>query len=254
MSSVTTLISRIRRRLEDPNSLHWPDTEVVGAINEAKNDLFDYIFLRNKDCLEATAVEYTWAADVMSVDLDAIVSDSIGTYEILLITTTPTTEATGTNNRPVPLFRSNFEELYRRTAHWPIHYDAIVDEDGNAEAWSGGRPTRETSTKWAQQGYTLYLDPVPRSAMKLRLDVVQRFREYQEDKSDASVDVFPGKERAFKRWERLLEYMAVSILKGRSDEQQDPALMQMQSKMSLLNAWLDTRSIGGTPRVVAYGV
>lgn len=254
MSSVTTLISRIRRRLEDPNSLHWPDTEVVGAINEAKNDLFDYIFLRNKDCLEATAVEYTWDADAMSVGLDAIVPDGIGTYEILLITTTPTTEETTVSNRPVPLFRVNFEELYRRTSNWPLHYDAIVDEDGNAEVWSGGRATRGTGTKWAQQGYTLFLDPIPRNAVKLRFDVVQRFREYQEDKSDASVDVFPGKERSFKRWERLLEYMVVSILKGRSDEAQDPALMQMQSKMALLNAWLDTRSIGGTPRVVAYGV
>ena len=57
----------------------------------------------------------------------------------------------------------------------------------------------------------------------------------------------------FARWERLLEYMVVAVLKGRSDEVQDPALIQMQQKMQLLNAWLDTRSITGTPRVVNRG-
>lgn len=253
MATVTTMISRIRRRLEDPNSLHWPDTEVVGAINEAKNDFFDRIFLRNRDCLVTASYEYSWPSNQMSTSLDDIVPDQIGSYEVLLITTTPTTETTGVNNRPIPLFRVNFEELYRTSSEWPIHYDAIVDEAGNAEVWSGGRSLRETATKWAQQGFTLYLDPIPRSAIKLRLDTIQRFKEFQENKSDASLEVFPSDERMFRRWERLLEYMSVVILKGRSDEQQDPAMMQMMQKMQLLDSWLDTRSITGTPRVTNSG-
>ena len=47
MATVSTVISRVRRRLEDPNALHWPDTEVIGAINEARQDLYDHIFNRN---------------------------------------------------------------------------------------------------------------------------------------------------------------------------------------------------------------
>ena len=53
----------------------------------------------------------------------------------------------------------------------------------------------------------------------------------------------------FRRWERLLEYFTVAILKGRSDEASDPVFMQMQSKMSLLNGWLDTRSRAGVLRI-----
>ena len=253
MSTLTTLISRVRRRIEDPQSLHWSDAEVIGSVNEAKQDLFDHIYLRNRDCLVTSQHDYTWPANSMSESLESVVLKSIGTYEVLLISTTPTSESVGVNNRPVPLHRVNFEELYRRSYESPIFYDALVDEAGNAEVWGGGSPSREATMRWAQQGYRLYLDPIPRRDTQIRLEVIERFREFKEDGTESSLEVFPSLERPFARWERLLEYMVVAVLKGRSDEVQDPALIQMQQKMQLLNAWLDTRSITGTPRVVNRG-
>ena len=250
MSTVTDFITRVRRRLEDPNSLHWPDTEIIGAINEAKNDLFDHIYLRNRDCLEAIQTEYSWPSNEMSVSLETIAPAlDVGSYEVLLVSTTPTTESTTVDNRPVPMRRVNFEELYRRNISDPIFYDSLIDESGNAETWQGGRPSRESSMTWAQQGFTMYVDPIPRRAVKLRLEILLRFKEFDEAGNENAMQVLPGTEVIFRRWERLLEYFTVAILKGRSDEASDPVFMQMQSKMSLLNGWLDTRSRAGVLRI-----
>ena len=165
------------------------------------------------------------------------------------MSTTPTTESTTVDNRPVPMRRVNFEELYRRNISDPIFYDSLIDESGNAETWQGGRPSRESSMTWAQQGFTMYVDPIPRRAVKLRLEILLRFKEFDEAGNENAMEVMPGAEVIFRRWERLLEYFAVAILKGRSDEASDPVFMQMQSKMSLLNGWLDTRSRAGVLRI-----
>lgn len=251
MATVETLITRIRRRLEDPNGLHWPDTEIIGSINESKQDLFDYIFNRNRDVFDLEAVEFEWPADKMSLSLASIIPKTLGSYDIILITMTPRTDATSVNNLPTPLSRVNYEELYRHSTSTPLFYDAFQDEAGNIESWSGGVPVLRTMVRWAQQGHTMHLDPVPRTKMKLRFQVVNRWRQFDEGGSDkTTTDVFPGGEVYFGRWERLVEYMATVVLKGRSEENEQPLILQLRSKFSLLDAWLDAKSGGGTPRVV----
>lgn len=248
MSTVSSMITRIRRRLEDPTALHWPDTEVIGAVNESKSDLYQYIFNRNRDVFDTSVVEYTWPADTISVHATTI-NPAMDSHDILLITTTPTTESTTVNNLPFPLRRMNFEELYRHSATAPQFYDALQDELGNAESWAGGGRPPESSLRWAMQGMRVYLDPIPRSELKLRFDVISQFKEFNENGTDNSLEVFPGTESVFKRWERVIEYGATLILKGRSDENEDPLMLQLGEKRQLLNAWLDNRSVS-TPRVV----
>lgn len=249
MATVSTVISRIRRRLEDPSALHWPDTEVIGSINEAKQDLYDHIFNRNRDVFNAWQRDYLWPSDTMSMPMEAVVPGvSVGGYDVILTSVTPTTDDVTRNNRPIPIARVNFEELYRHTAGTSPFYD-----DALAGNWDGGAPVRYTNLRWTQQGDSMYLDPIPSIETKMRFQIINRFREFNEDGTENALGLFSGDEALFRRWERLIEYMATIILKGRSDESEDPLLMQMQAKITLLNAWLDARSQGGTPRIVVDG-
>ena len=84
-TTVTTLMARIRRKLEDVQGIHWSDAEVIAAINESKNDLYDLISLRNRDVLPTVTEEYVWSADKMSEHMSVIFNNyEIGTFDILL--------------------------------------------------------------------------------------------------------------------------------------------------------------------------
>ena len=267
MPSVTTVISRIRRRLEDADGLHWPDTEVIGAINEAKNDLYDYVFTRNRDVFDTVSVNYTWKADKMNVPLQDIYgSEDLGTYDIILVSSTPTTDGVSESNRPVPLRRINFEELYRHGSASSVFYDdyqylgytysggSWIPGSYADGRWSGGGGGAINSFyRWAQQGFTVYVDPIPKVDVQLRFEIIKRFKEFDEAGTQNSSDLFPNDEAQFTRWARIVEYSAALVLKGRSDEREDPLLGQLQSKYMLLNAWLDSKSNTGTPRVVING-
>ena len=247
-------MTRIRRRVEDTQGIHWSDAEVIAAINEAKNDLYDMISLRNRDVIPTFTKEYEWAADTMSVDLSAIFPAlDIGTYDILLVSALPINESADADNTPVPLFRKNFEELYRRGRGFSLFYGDFIDEAGNPETWEGGSTLRYHNVFFCIQGTKVFLDPIPRNAIRLRLEIVKRFKEYEEDGSENTLEVFYGDERCFQRYVRIIEYMATLVLKGRSDEQTDPVLLQLNQKLTLLNSWLDQQSTTGTPRVVMDG-
>jgi hypothetical protein len=255
VSTVTTLVTRIRRRLDDASGVHWPDTEVIGAVNEAKQDLYDYVFTRNRDSLEAESFDYTWPADTMSKGLSGVLPRPPGTYDIILVSVTPSTDSVSKDNKPTPMRRINFEELYRHGAATSLFYDDYQSVDSTGAtvsgSWSGGGDSsRRSSHRWAQQGFTMYVDPIPSSAIQIRFSLLPRFMEYAEDGTTSHYEVFPGIEAVFKRWERIIEYSAALILKGRSDETADPLVMQLQSKFGLLNSWLDGRSSNGTARVV----
>tara|TARA_R110000824_G_C15143664_1_gene670250 strand:- start:174 stop:929 length:756 start_codon:yes stop_codon:yes gene_type:complete len=250
MPSVTTVISRIRRRLEDADGLHWPDTEVIGAINEAKNDLYDYVFTRNRDVFDTVSVNFTWTADKMSSPLQDIYgSEDLGTYDIILVSSTPTTDGISESNRPVPLKRINFEELYRHGSA----YSGFYEDYANARWAGGGGGSARSYHRWAQQGFTVYIDPIPKVEVQLRFEIIKRFKEFDEAGTQNSSDLFPNDEAQFTRWARIIEYSAALVLKGRSDENEDPLLGQLQSKYMLLNAWLDSKSNTGTARVVING-
>jgi len=250
MSTVTELISRIRLRLEDTSGFHWSDVEILHAINEAKRDLFDHIYARNRDVFDIETTEYTWPIDQMKAKLSEVFS-SPGEFEILLISTTSTTATTSADNQPYPVRRISFEELYRYSTGSTRFYGDYFDDSGSSVSWTGGgKLSRATELRWAQQGTSIYLDPIPRVQVKLRFDTIKHFGEFKTDGTENSMEVFPGEESYFKRWERVVEYSASIILKGRSDEPQDPLLMQFQAKLTLLNTWLDSKSQSGTPRVV----
>ena len=257
MSTLDTLITRISRRLEDTQQMHWPKSEVIGAINEAKNDLYDFIYTRNRDVFDTKEVRYTWTADTIQVALSTVVNDeTVGTYDIILMSVTPTTDVISKDNKPIPIARVNFEELYRHDIGPSLFYDdyQYVNVTGSTVAgtWSGGGAVRSTH-RWAQQGFTLYMDPVPAVDVQLYLQIIKRFREFDEAATELNVQVFPDDEVYFRRCERIVEYMSCMTLKGRSDEQQENVAMQLGTKMRLLESWLDAKSQGGYPRVRVDG-
>ena len=268
-TTVTTLMARIRRKLEDVQGIHWSDAEVIAAINESKNDLYDLISLRNRDVLPTVTRQYAWSPDKICEDMSVIFNDyDVGTYDILLVSLLPdsgSSTASGSVYRdvattastsyipPVPIFKKNFEELYRKGTGYSRFYGDFVDEAGNPETWSGGSPTRYTSLFYAIQGSKLFLDPIPNSQVTLQFEVVRRFFEFDEAGNNNDFLVFPNDEKTFQRYTRIIEYMSVLILKGRSDEATDPVLLQLNQKMTLLNSWLDQQSAAGTSRVVVDG-
>ncbi len=255
MSTLSTLITRISRRLEDTQQMHWPQAEVIGAINEAKNDLYDYIFSRNRDVLDTLELTYTWPADVLRAPLSTVApNNTVGTYDILLMSVTSSVDTVDKDNKPIPMSRVNFEELYRHGRGPSLFYDdyQYVDNSGATVSgqWSGGSgSSTRTAYRWAQQGHTIYLDPVPSVDVQLYLQIVRRFFEFDEAGTELNNEVFPDDEILFRRWERIIEYMACLSLKGRSDEQQESIAVQLGNKMSLLESWLDAKSQAGTVRV-----
>jgi len=253
-TTVSTMMTRVRRRIEDVQGIHWSDAEVIAAINESKNDLYDMISLRNRDVLPTISTEYVWSANTMSVDLGAIFpAYEVGTFDVLLVSVLPNNSQISADNPPIPLYRKNFEELYRHGRGFSRFYGDFVDEQGNSDMWSGGSTIRYSNVCFAIQGSKMFLDPVPRNDIRLRIQIVRRFREYAEDGTDKTLPVFPDEERIFQRYQRIIEYMSALVLKGRSDEQSDPVLLQLNQKMTLLNSWLDQQSTHGTPRVVVDG-
>jgi hypothetical protein len=253
-TTVTTLMARIRRKLEDVQGIHWSDAEVIAAINESKNDLYDLISLRNRDVLPTVTEEYVWSADKMSEHMSVIFNNyEIGTFDILLVSVLPKNENSTADNTPIPLFKKNFEELYRKGSGFSRFYGDFVNEAGNPESWSGGTVTKFSNLFYATQGPKLFIDPVPRSEIRLQFEIVRRFSEFDEAGNNNHFLVFPNEEKPFQRYTRIIEYMSVLILKGRSDESADPVLLQLNQKLTLLNSWLDQQSATGTPTVVVDG-
>lgn len=251
---VSTLVSRIQRRLEDTKGLHWPTTEIIAAINEARTDFYDYVYARNRDVLNSSQYEYDWPANILSVSLPSMTGLVNGTFDVLLISVTPTTDTTSSTNLPVPIRRVPFEELYRHGTNRDLFYANYYDNAGSPTSWSNRTQSYEATLRWAKQGQMIYLDPVPLTAIQLRIEVLKRFADFDEDLilSGAS-QVFSLDDAQFERWVRIIEYSATLILKGRSDEREDPVLMQMQTKRLLLDSWLDSQSNTGTPRISSNG-
>ena len=253
-TTVSTMMTRVRRRIEDTQGVHWSDAEVIAAINEAKNDLYDMISLRNRDVIPTHTQEFVYPANTMDVELSSIFPAlDVGTFDVLLVSALALNSASDPDNPPVPLYRKNFEELYRRGRGYSLFYGDFIDEAGNPETWDGGSTIRYHNVCFCIQGDKLFLDPIPRNNTRLRIEIVRRFKEYAEDGSEKTLSLFPDKERIFQRYTRIIEYMSTLILKGRSDEATDPVLLQLNQKMQLLNSWLDQQSTTGTPRVVVDG-
>ena len=223
-TTVTTLMSRIRRRIEDSQGVHWSDAEVIGAINEG-------------------------ASDRMNYSLSEIIPEfPTGSYDILLVSAAPQVASVTADNRPIPLFKQNFEELYRRGRGYSLFYG-----DNITEGWGGASDVQYFSAKYATQGDKMFLDPIPRSDIQLRFEIIRRFREFDEGGLENTQPVFSNEEKIFDRYTRVIEYAAAIILKGRSDEENDPNIMQVNHKFSLMNSWLDQQSGSTTPRVVING-
>tara|TARA_Y100001938_G_scaffold149769_1_gene237864 strand:+ start:156 stop:959 length:804 start_codon:yes stop_codon:yes gene_type:complete len=262
--TLSTMRERVRRRLEDTSSLnpHWPDNELDDYINEAIRDLWDEIYTRNRYVLPVqTLSDYTWSADQVSADLTSLVGQK--EFDVFLISqyldSDNTFDSSNPTNYPVPLTRTNYEELYRHSIYSSRFYDDFQfsnskDVDGNAIYQSGvyRSSTNRGLFRWAihsnDAGNTinLLISPVPSNAIRLKIQIMKPF-DVVEVNSDKILD------NEFNRFVDLVEYGAVLKAKGRSDENTDPVAQTYFRRLNYLQQWLEARSRTGYARVVTDG-
>ena len=258
--SLSTMRTRVRRRLEDTSSLnpHWPDQEINDYVNESIRDLWDEIYTRNRFVLPvATLSDYTWPADQVSADLTSLVGQK--EFDVLLVSqyvdSDNTFDAANPTNYPVPLTRCNYEELYRQTAYSSRFYDDVQFSTDNGATYQSGVFRSSISRglfRWALQSndtgdaINLLMSPVPSNALRLRIQVMKPFPAVVAD-ADIILD------NEFDRFVDLIEYNTVLKAKGRSDENTDPVVQAYLRRLSYLHQWLEARSRTGYARVVTDG-
>ena len=259
--TLSAMRTRVRRRLEDTSSLnpHWPDAEIDDYINESIRDLWDEIYTNNRHVLPVTTLpDYTWEADVVSVDLTDLVGQR--EFDVFLISqymdSNNTFDSANPTNYPVPLTRSNYEELYRHGTGTSRFYDDFQFSNDGGATYSAGVFRSSISRglfRWAMQsdgaafgGVNLFMSPVPGAAVRLRIQVMKPFTSVLIDS-----DVILSNE--FDRFVDLIEYNTVIKAKGRSDESMDPVVQTYLRRIEYLHQWLQSRSRTGYARVVTDG-
>lgn len=262
--NLSTMRTRVRRRLEDTSSLnpHWPDQELNDYINESIRDLWDEIYTRNRFVLPVTTLpDYTWSANQVSASLTDLVGQR--EFDVFLISqyldSGNTFDSSNPTNYPVPLTRCNYEELYRHSVYSSRFYDDFQfsnskDGDGNPIYQAGvyRSSVNRGLFRWALQSndggdkVELLMSPVPSSAIRLRVQIMKPFEGVVAD-SDIILD------NEFDRFVDLVEYNTVLKAKGRSDENTDPVVQMYLRRLSYLHQWLESRSRTGYARVVTDG-
>lgn len=262
MASLTLLEmrKRVRRRLEDTRTLnpHWSSDELDSYINEAIRDLWDEIYVRNRYVLPVTTLsDYIWEADQISADLTGLVGKK--EFDVFLISqyldSDNTFDSSNPTNYPVPLTRTNYEELYRHNIYSSRFYDDFqYSNDGGTNYQSGvyRSSTNRGLFRWAIHSddggnrVSLCLSPVPSNKLRLKIQVMKPF-----DAVSSPQDKILDNE--FNPFTDLVEYGAVIKAKGRSDESTDPLTNTFFRRLSHLHQWLESRSRTGYARVVTDG-
>lgn len=258
--TLSTMRTRVRRRLEDTSSLnpHWPDAELDDYINESIRDLWDEIYTRNRYVLPVTTIQdYTWDADQTSADLTTIVGQK--EFDVFLISqyldSGNTFDSSNPTNYPVPLTRCNYEELYRHSIYSSRFYDDFQFSNDGGQTYQSGVYRSSVNRglfRWALQSndigdsIQLLISPVPSSAIRLRIQVMKPFPGVSDD-TDIILD------NEFDRFVDLVEYNTVLKAKGRSDENTDPVVQMYLRRLAYLHQWLEARSRTGYARVVTDG-
>jgi len=255
MTTLANLRVKVSRRLEDTANAHWSTAELDDFINEVRMDLWQMVRRINPSILPLTTYTFTWAADTISNRAAASDTD----FDIYLVSMTENTQAVSSTNLPVPLPRIPYEEVNRGSvSRPPFHEDhkhygannysyAGTGDVSISNSWASGSSSRIYA--WALQGLNLYLSPVPRSDVQIRVEYIRPFTTIDGD----SDKIFSDANAMFRPWESLIELGAVLAAKGRSDEQTDPTMSQWQYKMDLFMKWLEQREITGTPTVLLNG-
>lgn len=266
--------TRVRRRLEDVSSVnpHWSNDELNDYINESIRDFWDEVYTRNRYVLPVTTLDdYTWPANQVSANLTTLVSAKAGhglgkEFDIYLISqyvdSDNTFDSSNPTNYPVPLTRTNYEELYRHNVYSSRFYDDFQfsnnsGNDGGAPGGSYQAGVFRSSTsrgmfRWAIQssddndGINLFMSPVPANQIRLRIQVLLPFSSLDQDS-----DIVLNNE--FDRFVDLIEYNTVIKAKGRSDEATDPVVQAYLRRLDYLHQWLASRSKTGYTRVVTDG-
>ena len=259
--------TRVRRRLEDVSSVnpHWSNDELNDYINESIRDFWDEVYTRNRYVLPVTTLDdYTWPANQVSANLTTLVSAKAGhglgkEFDIYLISqyvdSGNTFDSSNPTNYPVPLTRTNYEELYRHNVYSSRFYDDFQFSDDGGETYAAGvfRSTANRGMfRWAIQssddndGINLFMSPVPANQIRLRIQVLLPFSSLDQDN-----DIVLNNE--FDRFVDLIEYNTVIKAKGRSDEATDPVVQAYLRRLDYLHQWLASRSKTGYTRVVSDG-
>lgn len=231
--TLAQMMSRAQRLLRDSNGFMWSDEEVRDAINEARDEFHEHVRLTNPDFLDVTTTLYSWPASQLSVDLSTVLSTV--DFDVLLVAATPNVAAISNDNKPVPLRRINFENLYRLGAvqpMWPADYEAT---------WLG-----TNVPFWALQGITLYLDPVPAQTLQIVLQTVPLPDALATDGTDDATAVLSLR---FQRYQQLVVYQAAEKLGVKNGLWSEVHQKQLAELRTRLNEYLRRWSLDGTPMV-----
>lgn len=225
--TLTTATTRVSRYLSDVSALNFTSTEIQDFLIEQNRELWEEIRQKNPHVLAPTEVMNTWAANTVSADLTGASWANTSDFDIYGVYSLPRVESEGVTNLRIPMRRMNYEELYRKSQRGGTMFlpDAV-------NAFSG----HGSSTRWALRANTLYLDPIPQTAM----NVVAVFLKPWTAPSAGGDALLPV---TFSRWDMLVVYRATRQCFGRKGE---IALMNsmgllIAEKEEKLDDWLRER-------------